>query len=140
MKHGITAPFRGRPGYLWASLLLLLPCYWQPRLQAGDLSSHIYNAWLVRLIEQGRTQGLVAVWGLLFLTLIRRAGVHHVAAGIPFQFCVISAAAVFLLPGTVLIPGFYHALSGKFVVRSLEAGALCGNTRWKTLPDLLPIS
>ena len=34
------------------------PCYWQPHLQAGDLSSHIYNAWLVQLIESGRTTGL----------------------------------------------------------------------------------
>ncbi len=40
------------------SLLLLVPCFWQPRLQAGDLSSHIYNAWLVQLIEAGRLQGL----------------------------------------------------------------------------------
>ncbi len=44
--------------YLAASVLLLVPCFWQPRLQAGDLSSHIYNAWLVQLIESGRTSGL----------------------------------------------------------------------------------
>ena len=44
--------------YLAASLVLLTPCYWQARLQAGDLSSHIYNAWLVQLIESGRTSGL----------------------------------------------------------------------------------
>ena len=37
------------------------PCYWQPRMQAGDLSSHIYNAWLAQLIESGRTQGLALV-------------------------------------------------------------------------------
>jgi hypothetical protein len=44
--------------YAALSVLLLVPCFWQPRLQAGDLSSHIYNAWLVRLIETGRMQGL----------------------------------------------------------------------------------
>jgi hypothetical protein len=38
---------------------LLAPCYWQPRIQAGDLSSHIYNAWLAQLIESGRAQGLM---------------------------------------------------------------------------------
>ncbi|HUI55826.1 MAG TPA: hypothetical protein VLY04_12695 [Bryobacteraceae bacterium] len=43
------------------SLLLLIPCYWQPRVQAGDLSSHIYNSWLSQLIESGRIQGLVVV-------------------------------------------------------------------------------
>ncbi|HZI76726.1 MAG TPA: hypothetical protein VFD73_22400, partial [Gemmatimonadales bacterium] len=43
------------------SILLLVPCYWQPRLQAGDLSSHIYNAWMSQLIESGRTDGLMMV-------------------------------------------------------------------------------
>jgi len=43
------------------SLLLLVPCYWQPRLQAGDISSHIYNAWMSQLIESGRTEGLMMV-------------------------------------------------------------------------------
>lgn len=36
----------------------VLPCYWQPRIQAGDLSSHIYNAWLAQLIEAGRLPGV----------------------------------------------------------------------------------
>jgi hypothetical protein len=44
--------------YTALSILLLVPCFWQPRLQAGDLSSHIYNAWLAHLIETGRMQGL----------------------------------------------------------------------------------
>ena len=46
---------------LLISLLLVLPCFWQPRIQAGDLSSHIYNSWLAQLIESGRTDGLVVV-------------------------------------------------------------------------------
>lgn len=40
------------------SLLLLVPCFWQPRIQAGDLSSHVYNAWLAQLIEHGQAPGL----------------------------------------------------------------------------------
>jgi len=40
------------------SLLLLIPCFWQSRIQAGDLSSHIYNAWLAQLIELGQAPGL----------------------------------------------------------------------------------
>ena len=47
--------------YIALSVLLLAPVYWQPQLQAGDLSRHIYNAWLVQLIETGRTQGLAVV-------------------------------------------------------------------------------
>src|SRR5882762_802603 len=44
--------------YVWTSVLLLVPCFWQSRLQAGDLSSHIYNAWLAQSIESGRASGL----------------------------------------------------------------------------------
>ena len=47
--------------YLLVSILALAPVFWQPRVQAGDLSSHIYNAWLTQLIETGRTQGLVSI-------------------------------------------------------------------------------
>ena len=47
--------------YVLASVLLLVPCYWQSHLQLGDLSSHIYNAWLAQLIESGRAPGLAIV-------------------------------------------------------------------------------
>ena len=40
------------------SALLLAPCFWQSRIQAGDLSSHLYNAWLAQLIEHGQAPGL----------------------------------------------------------------------------------
>ena len=56
-----TAAPKGWKTYLALSILLLAPVFWQPRVQAGDLSSHIYNAWLAELIETGRTQGMVVV-------------------------------------------------------------------------------
>lgn len=61
--------------YLLASLAALLPCYWQPRIQAGDLSSHIYNAWLAGLIESGGMQGLQIVhpWTNVLFDLLLRA-------------------------------------------------------------------
>ena len=43
------------------SLILLVPCFWQPRIQAGDLSSHLYNAWLAQLIDRGQAPGLTLV-------------------------------------------------------------------------------
>jgi hypothetical protein len=52
---------RGPLAYVAASLLLLIPCYWQPRLQGGDLSSHIYKAWMTQLVESGRAEGLMMV-------------------------------------------------------------------------------
>ena len=60
-RRGLTALLRSKWVYALASLLFLVPCYWQPRIQAGDLSSHIYNSWLSQLIESGRLQGLVMV-------------------------------------------------------------------------------
>ncbi len=54
-------PAGGWKLYVLASAALLVPCFWQTRLQAGDLGSHIYNAWLAELIRQGRAPGLSIV-------------------------------------------------------------------------------
>jgi hypothetical protein len=40
------------------SLVLLIPCFWQRRIQAGDLSSHFYNVWLAREIAAKGLEGL----------------------------------------------------------------------------------
>jgi len=40
------------------SIVLLIPCFWQSRIQSADLSSHIYNAWLASQIHQGKAPGL----------------------------------------------------------------------------------
>src|SRR5579859_1082001 len=40
------------------SAVLLIPCFWHRRIEAGDLASHVYNAWLVQLIERGQAPGL----------------------------------------------------------------------------------
>lgn len=40
------------------ALALLVPCVWQSRIAAGDIPSHVYNAWLATEVEHGRAQGL----------------------------------------------------------------------------------
>jgi hypothetical protein len=40
------------------SAILLIPCFWHRRIEAGDLASHVYNAWLAQLIERGQAPGL----------------------------------------------------------------------------------
>ena len=40
------------------SVAILLPCFWHKRIEAGDLASHTYNAWLAQLIERGQAPGL----------------------------------------------------------------------------------
>jgi hypothetical protein len=40
------------------SALVLVPCFWHRRIIAGDLASHMYNAWLAQLIEHRQVSGL----------------------------------------------------------------------------------
>ena len=43
------------------SVLLLIPCLWHAHIEAGDLGSHVYNAWLAQLIGEGQAPGLYIV-------------------------------------------------------------------------------
>jgi hypothetical protein len=56
-----NAGFRGRLLYAIVSLLIGIPCVWQPHIQACDLSSHLYNAWLVSQVPAGNLPGLYVV-------------------------------------------------------------------------------
>jgi hypothetical protein len=40
------------------SAALLVPCFWHHEIEADDLGSHLYNAWLVQLIHRGELPGL----------------------------------------------------------------------------------
>src|SRR5229473_6286610 len=40
------------------SALIVVPCWWHRRIEAGDLASHVYNVWLAQLIEKGQAPGL----------------------------------------------------------------------------------
>jgi hypothetical protein len=40
------------------SALVLVPCFWHRRIAAGDLASHMYNAWLAQLIVHRQVTGL----------------------------------------------------------------------------------
>src|ERR1700719_3514654 len=62
---------------LVVSALLLVPCFWHSRIQAGDLGSHVYNAWLAQLIERHQISGLAITsqWSnILFDLLVLHAG------------------------------------------------------------------
>lgn len=51
-KHYKAVPFA------LISAAVLGPLFWQPVIHAGDLPSHVYNAWLTSLIQQGYAPGL----------------------------------------------------------------------------------
>src|SRR5208337_993507 len=106
--------------YALVSLLLLAPCYWQPRIQAGDLSSHIYNAWLAQLIESGRAQGLVVahqttnvLFDLLLGSLFRLCGAEAA------QRIAVSLAALIFIWGAFAF-----------------AAAVSGRRPWNVLPSI----
>ena len=44
------------------SVLLVIPCLWHAHIEAGDLGSHVYNAWLALLVQQGKAPGVYTVW------------------------------------------------------------------------------
>jgi len=46
---------------LAVSFAAIVPCLWLRHLEAGDESSHLYNAWLTHLIQGGQTPGLFLV-------------------------------------------------------------------------------
>jgi hypothetical protein len=59
------------------SAVLLIPCFWHSRIQAGDLGSHVYNAWLAQLIERAQAPGLYLAkrWdNILFDFLLLKLG------------------------------------------------------------------
>lgn len=63
---------------LVVSALILVPCFWHRRLEAGDLPSHTYNAWLAHLIAQGQAPGLYieSRWNnILFDLTLEKLGV-----------------------------------------------------------------
>jgi len=57
---------------LLLSVLLLVPCFWHKHIQAGDLGSHIYNAWLAQLAERREIPGVMVVrqWNNVLFDLI----------------------------------------------------------------------
>ena len=80
---------------LLVSLAILIPCFWHRHIQAGDLASHVYNAWLAQLVEQGKAPGVYIVWqwkNVLFdLMLLQFAKIFGfgVAEKIAVSLCVL---------------------------------------------------
>jgi len=74
--------FRLRVPFL--SAVLMVPCLWHRRMEAGDLASHVYNAWLAQLIAKGQAPGLYIVgqWNnvLFDVALERMANLVGIAA------------------------------------------------------------
>lgn len=61
--RGVLGPAAQFVAMFWrrlgvVSALVLLPCFWNREIEAADLGSHLYNAWLAELIHRGQLHGL----------------------------------------------------------------------------------
>ncbi|MGO9589838.1 MAG: hypothetical protein ACLP3K_07305 [Candidatus Acidiferrales bacterium] len=84
---------------LTISALLLVPCCWHRRIEASDLGSHVYNAWLAQLIRRGQAPGLWiahqwtnVLFDLLlsfFGSVFGLAGKSHLAEKFAVSVCVL---------------------------------------------------
>jgi hypothetical protein len=88
-----------------------VPCLWHRRIEAGDLASHVYNAWLAQLIEKRQAPGLYLVrqWNnvLFDWTLLHAANVVGFAAA---EKIVVSLCVLIFFWG---IFAFVAAVSGR---------------------------
>ncbi len=109
---------RGYLAFAAASVAVLIPCFWQSRLQAGDLSSHIYNAWLARLIQEGRAPGLVIAHQTTNILFDWMLSAWMQAAGVAAAQRISVAIAVLAF------------VWGSFAFVS----AVAGNRAWRMLP------
>src|SRR5258705_4253379 len=60
---------------LGISAAALIPCFWHKHIEAGDLGSHVYNAWLAELVQRGELSGLriVPQWNNVAFDLLLSA-------------------------------------------------------------------
>ncbi len=77
------------------SAILLIPIFWHHHIEAGDLGSHVYNAWLAQLVQKGGAPGVYSVpqytnvlFDLLLLSLSNLFGIFA-AEKIAVALCVL---------------------------------------------------
>src|SRR5437660_5169876 len=125
-EENATVTFLRRSRWLVLALsaAVLIPCFWHRRIEAGDLGSHVYNAWLAQLIERGQAPGLrlARQWNnVLFDLLLLKLG----------NFVGLAAAQKILVPLCVLI--FFW---GAFALLA----AVSGRAPWFLLPCLVMLA
>jgi hypothetical protein len=106
------------------SALLVIPCFWHTHIQAGDLGSHVYNAWLAQLIEHHQVTGLVIVrqWSNVLFDLLL-LGVGNLIGLVGAEKVVVSFAVLIFFWGSF---SFVSVISGR--------------VNWLLTPLLFPLS
>lgn len=102
-------------GKMWAiaalSAVMVVPCVWHRQIEAGDLGSHVYNAWLAQLIEKGQAPGLYMVrqWNNVLVDWM----LQHAASVFGFNAAGKIVAAVCVLIFFWGVFAFVAAVSGR---------------------------
>jgi hypothetical protein len=106
------------------SIAVVVPCFWHPRIEAGDLGSHTYNVWLAQLISEGKAPGLYLVqqWNNVLLDL----ALTHLGSALGF-----TVAERIIVPLSVLI--FFW---GAFALIS----AFAGREPWYLTPGIAMVA
>lgn len=91
--------------------VMILPCVWHRHIEAGDLASHTYNAWLAQLVEKGQAPGLYisSQWNnILFDLALWKLG-NWVGLALAEKIAVAACALIFFWGVFSLI----HAVTGR---------------------------
>ena len=145
-EENATVTFLRRSRWLVLALsaAVLIPCFWHRRIEAGDLGSHVYNAWLVQLIEKGQAPGLYIarqcdniLFDVMLLGLAKAVG-FAAAQRIAVSLCVLVffwgvfafISAVTERPPWLLTPciamlGYGYSFSMGFMNYCLSLGLAC---------------
>ena len=106
------------PRLILISFAVILPCFWHRHIEAGDLASHVYNAWLAQLIQNGQAPGLYLV---------------HQWNNVLFDFTLIGLAKILGLRGAERI-----ATSAAVLIFFWGAFALVSSIARRIVWSLLP--
>lgn len=145
-EGNVTLAFVRRKRWLILALsaVLLIPCFWHRRIEAGDLGSHVYNAWLAQLIEKGQAPGLYIVkqsnnvlFDVMLLKLANVAG-FPAAERIAVSVCVliffwgvfafigaVTEGAPWFLTPCIAMLAYGYSFSMGFINYCLSIGLAC---------------
>jgi hypothetical protein len=129
---------------VFLSVVLVIPCVWHRRIEAGDLASHVYNAWLAQWIEKGQAPGLYIAkqWNnILFdVLLLRAANVVGIAAaekivvsicvliffwGVFAFICTLTEQPTWFLTPCIAMLAYGYSLTMGFMNYYLSLGLAC---------------
>lgn len=97
--------------FVLISILLVIPCFWHKHIEAGDLASHTYNAWLAMLIEKGQAPGLHLAHqcsNVLFDILL--SGLGHLTGLMTAEKLVVAASVLIFFWGAF---SFISVITGR---------------------------